>query len=54
MPVGSGLKPEDASGWVPCEDERLRFLYKPGYLQLARSYIDDWYMSLLPSSPDPS
>ena len=51
MPVGSGLKPEDASSWVPCEDKRVRFLYQPEYLQIARSYIDDWHVSRLLCSP---
>ena len=46
-PVGTGLKPEDAQHWVPCEDERISFFHEPGRLQLKRTYIDDWYVSLL-------
>lgn len=42
MPVGTGSRPEEAAGWHPCEDGRVRFLYQPGNLQVRRSYLDDW------------
>ena len=50
MPRGTGTRPEEAKGWHPCEDDRVRFLYQaghdvvPGNLQLRRSYVDDWYV----------
>jgi hypothetical protein len=42
MPTHTGSKPEDAQGWHPCEDGRVRFFYQLGSLQLSRSYYDDW------------
>jgi hypothetical protein len=42
MPVHTGSKPEDAQGWHPCEDGRVRFLYQLSSIQLSRSYDDDW------------
>lgn len=42
MPVNTGSRPEEATGWHPCEDGRVRFLYQPGTLQIRRSYLDDW------------
>jgi hypothetical protein len=42
MPAHTGSKPEDAQGWHPCEDGRVRFSYQLGSLQLSRSYDDDW------------
>lgn len=47
LPAYSGLQLEDVQGWVQCEDERLHFMYEPEKLQLSRSYVDDWYVSLL-------
>lgn len=50
MPVGTGTRPEEAQGWHPCEDDRMRFLYQAGNaqvsgnLQLRRSYLDNWYV----------
>lgn len=46
MPIKSGLRPEDAQGWIQCEDERVHFMYEPEKLQLSRSYIDDWYVNV--------
>lgn len=43
MPVGTGSKPEDTHRWHACDDKRVRFLYRPGNLQLSRSYKDDWW-----------
>jgi len=57
MPEGTGSRPEQAQGWHPCEDNRVRFLYrsedsdwpenieKTGNLQIRRSYLDDWYVA---------
>ena len=42
MSVGTGSKPEETHRWHTCEDKRVRFLYRPGNLQLSRSYRDDW------------
>jgi hypothetical protein len=42
MPAHTGSKPEDAQGWHPCDDGRVRFSYQLGSLQLSRSYDDDW------------
>jgi hypothetical protein len=50
MPQGTGTRPEEATGWHPCDDDRVRFLYQAGHddvqgnLQLRRSYVDDWYV----------
>jgi hypothetical protein len=50
MPPGTGTRPEEATGWHPCDDDKVRFLYQadqdgvPGNLQLRRSYVDDWYV----------
>ena len=42
MPIGTGWMPEDTHHWHTCEDKRVRSLYRPGSLQLNRSYRDDW------------
>lgn len=46
MPSRSSTNPADVHGWFPCEDKRVRFLYRLGHLQIRRSYIDDWYIIL--------
>jgi len=57
MPEGTGSRTEQAQGWHPCEDDRVRFLYrsdgsklpdkveKPGNIQIRGSYVDDWYVT---------
>lgn len=42
IPVEIGSRPGQAQGWIPCEDTRVRFLYRTGNLQVQRSYLDEW------------